>query len=60
MPDSLNNQIFALLSSAPNVNNTYEDKREHNNLTNLKVVKSVKISAAKAPNRPKSSGANRI
>lgn len=61
MPDSLNNQIFALLSSATNVNsNVYEEKREHHNLTNLKVIASVKISAAKVPNRPKSSGANRI
>lgn len=57
MPETLNNQIYALLSSSTNVN---EDKRELNNLGGLKVISGVKISAAKRQNRPKSSGANRI
>lgn len=47
-------------SSGTQYGHHHEDKREILNQTNLKVVPNVKISATKVPNRPKSSGANRI
>jgi hypothetical protein len=45
MPETLNNQIYALLSSATTTQQ--DEKREQHNMTNLKVISGVKISAAK-------------